>query len=86
MNVTMRFASTDADRAAAYRMRYELYVTGQGLFADEADHERRWLIDEDDRHAHLILAECRGQIIGSVRINWLLSAMPTRIGAWVLSC
>ena len=41
----------EAERHAAFNLRYELYVVEQGLFADQADHERRELSDAVDAHA-----------------------------------
>jgi len=69
MNVHIRLAKTAEDRAAIYRMRYELYVEQQGLFHDTADHERRFLTDEDDAHSHLLLAEVDGQLAGTLRLT-----------------
>jgi predicted GNAT family N-acyltransferase len=69
MNINLRVASSDEDRAAIYRLRYELYVEDQHLFQDEADHERRWLIDEYDRYSQLVLAEVDGRIVGTLRLT-----------------
>jgi len=69
MGVELRFAETDDDRAAVYRLRYELYVEQQGLFHDTADHERRFLCDEDDAHSHILLAEVDGKLAGTMRIT-----------------
>lgn len=69
MDFKFRVAKTDEDRAAIYQLRYELYVEGQHLFQDTADHERRFLCDEDDRHSHLILAEIDGELVGTVRLT-----------------
>ena len=70
MDANLRFATSEKDRAAVYRLRYELYVEDQGLFGDEADHERRWLTDEYDGKSHIILAEIDGQAVGTARITW----------------
>lgn len=70
MQADLRWVTTEEERAAVYRLRYELYVEGQGLFHDEADHERRWLIDEDDADSRIAVAEVDGQVVGAARINW----------------
>lgn len=70
MQADIRFASTEDERAAIYRLRYELYVEEQGLFRDKADHGRRWLTDADDRAGRLLLAEVDGKVVGTTRINW----------------
>ena len=66
----IRRAQTDADRAAAYNLRYELYVAQQGLFQDVADHERRWLVEAVDEHAEIWVAETGGEIVGTARLHW----------------
>ena len=45
-NIEIRRAESESDRAAVYRLRYELYVEGQGLFHDVADHEGIAILDE----------------------------------------
>lgn len=57
----------EAERLAAYRMRYDLYVTGQGLFGDTADHERKILTDAADEHAFMIVAVHEGKVVGTAR-------------------
>lgn len=66
---TIRIATSDDDHAAAYRLRYELYVEGQQLFIDEADHGRRWLGDDYDACAQIFIAEHAGRVVGTARVN-----------------
>ncbi|MEM8931094.1 MAG: GNAT family N-acetyltransferase [Acidobacteriota bacterium] len=66
----LRFAETDDDRAAAWRLLYELYVEDQGLFVDVADHERRWLCDAYDADSHVVLAEIDGELVGTARMTF----------------
>lgn len=68
MTATIRLATTAEDRAAVYRLRYELYVEDQRLFLDKADHERRWLSDAYDPAARIFLAEVDGRVVGTSRI------------------
>ncbi|MCA9697535.1 MAG: GNAT family N-acetyltransferase, partial [Myxococcales bacterium] len=68
--ITVRQAETAADRAAVYNLRYQLYVEMQGLFADIADHDNRWLRDALDDEATLLMAEQDGQLIGTSRLVW----------------
>lgn len=67
--VVVRTAETDEDRAAVYRLRYELYVEDQGLFQDEADHERRFLKDDLDARSQIFLVESGGALIGTARLT-----------------
>lgn len=69
MEITLRIASSDEDRAAIYRLRYELYVEDQQLFQNEADHERRRLTDEYDPYSQLLLAEAEGKVVGTLRLT-----------------
>jgi predicted GNAT family N-acyltransferase len=67
--VEVREAVTAADREAVFRVRYDAYVDGMGLFTDIADHENRWLSDEHDETAHLLLATIGGEPQGTMRIT-----------------
>lgn len=69
-NYAIRLASSDADRACAYSLRYELYVEHQRLFSDVADHEQRWLRDKADDHAAIWVAELEGEVVGTGRLHW----------------
>ncbi len=66
----IRFAESEADRHAIFRFRYDLYVTQQGLFQEEADHERKWLTDDGDSKGHLVMAELSGKLLGTARLTW----------------
>jgi GNAT superfamily N-acetyltransferase len=63
----IRLAIDDDERAAVYRLRYELYVEGKGLFRSMADHERRWLCDRLDAHASIWVARVGDEIVGTGR-------------------
>ena len=69
MATTLRLALTETDRAAAFRLRYEIYVEDQKLFLDEADHARRWLRDGYDPYSRIFLAEVDGEVVGTSRIT-----------------
>ena len=64
-----RVATSHADRFAAFRLRYEVYVAEQGKGYPEADHERRLLCDELDADGNIVVAEVIGEIVGTVRAN-----------------
>ena len=69
MAIQFRFAESEEDKIAVYRLRYELYVEDQGLFLAEADHENRWLTDTYDAFSDIAMAEDNGRLIGSMRIT-----------------
>ena len=58
-------------------MRYEVYIAEQGKPYPEANHERRLLSDELDSDGTTILVEADGQIVGTVRANWLDSPVTS---------
>lgn len=66
----IRKAIEQADREAAFNLRYELYVAQQGLFGDTADHEHRWLCDPLDEHAVIWVVDDGGDILGTSRLCW----------------
>lgn len=70
MNVEICIASSEEERAAVYRFRYEVFVKELKLFEDAADHEEGTFSDEHDSTAHLIYAKDEAGIIGTARINW----------------
>lgn len=70
MQADLHWVTTEKERADVYRLRYEIYVEGQGLFQDEADHERRLLTDEHDADAHIAVAKIDGRLVGTVRLDW----------------
>ena len=67
---SLRFAESEEDRQAVYRLRYELYVEDQDLFQEEADHEHRWLYDSYDAKATILMAESEGKIVATMRAIW----------------
>ena len=69
-NLELRWAETEDDKASAYRLRYDLYVTDQGLFQDVADHDRRWLTDAYDDVSRIALAEIDGEVVGTARLTF----------------
>ncbi len=70
MDIQVRTAETSDERAAIYRLRYELYVEGQHLFSQEADHESLTLQDDEDRGSRLLFAEVAGDVMGTLRVSW----------------
>jgi len=66
-----RIAQSLADREAAYRLRYEVYVAEQGKPYPEADHERRQLSDElDDVSTIIAVTGHDGRPVGTQRSTW----------------
>ncbi len=70
MQTELKLASTDAEREALYRLRYEIYVEEMGIFGAVADHERRRFIDPHDATARLMYATADDAVIGTLRLNF----------------
>ena len=62
--------TTDAQREAVYRFRYDIYVEEMGRYRDVADHEGRRLVEPDDELAKLKLIQYEGRVIGTARLSW----------------
>ncbi len=69
MDVEIGVASTDADRDAIYRLRYEVYVEELGIYAEQADRQGRRLCDDIDATARLIYARVGSDILGTIRLH-----------------
>jgi len=75
----VNIAATEREREAIYRFRYEVYVEELKRDYPEADHERRWLRDEDDEQDYTVNLYCGlpDQIAGAVRLLlWPAGQVP----------
>jgi predicted GNAT family N-acyltransferase len=70
MPATLRFASTEADHEAIYRLRYEIYVEEMGYLFPGVDHRGRRLADPMERPSRRLMAEEGGQLAGTLQFNW----------------
>jgi len=61
MHVICKVVRTDEERDQAFRVRNEVFVKEQGLFASSD-------VDEYDRDALHIIAECEERVVGTVRV------------------
>ncbi len=74
MEYTIRLVSTDEDRFAVYRFRYEIYVKEMGRKQVYADHDRRLVEDPLDWATSRLFVAREAKtnaIIGTVRTNYL---------------
>jgi hypothetical protein len=69
-DVEVRIATTDEEREAVFRFRYEVYVEEMGRYRAVADHEHRRLADPEDDHSWIVFARVGNEIVGTVRITW----------------
>ena len=69
MAIVIHLATTDAEREAIYRLRYDIYVEEMQSVIQLADHARRMLSDADDLTARLFYAIDGDQIVGTLRLN-----------------
>ncbi len=66
----VRFAVTDEERAAAYRLRYKVYVESMGRLKDKSDPKKKELRDDLDNIARIVIAIQKGQPAGTLRLFW----------------
>ena len=70
MSIQVFEATTDADREAVYRLRYDIYVEEMGRYHSIADHEKRLLIEHEDAQSRLFLARDDDRAVGTSRLTW----------------
>ena len=70
MTPQIRFASTEAEHAAIYRLRYRIYVEELGAVAfPGVDHERRLLDEGGVRNSRLLYAVVDGEVVATLRLQ-----------------
>jgi GNAT superfamily N-acetyltransferase len=62
---------TEADRQAVYGFRYAVIVEELSVNIASADHQRRVIIDPEDRTGQLFATFLDGEIIATLRVNFL---------------
>jgi CRP-like cAMP-binding protein/GNAT superfamily N-acetyltransferase len=70
MTLSIRIATTTAEKEAVFRLRYEIYVEEMGRRQTYADHERRRIEEPSDERGHLFLAEDGGEVVATARMNF----------------
>ena len=63
-------ATSEADREAVYRLRYEIYVEEMNRYGSIADHDGRRLVEADDAWSRLYLARDGDRVVGTMRLTW----------------
>ena len=69
-NQGINVARTEAERNAIFEFRYQVYIEEMGKPYSHADHSHKRLSDPLDEKATLLYAARRGEIVGTLRINW----------------
>ncbi len=67
MAIQVKYAETEAEKEAIYRLRYDVYVEELG---DREAHSHNRLTDKLDNQARLLMAIEGDELIGTLRINW----------------
>jgi predicted GNAT family N-acyltransferase len=65
-----RFALTDEELQASYRLRYKVYVESMGRLREKGDHDRKELCDEYDQYARAVISIRDGEPVGTLRVFW----------------
>ncbi len=66
----VRFAVTEEDNQASFKLRYQIYVKSMGRLKDKGDHVNQELRDEYDKSARAVIAIQNGEAIGTLRLFW----------------
>jgi len=69
-DLEVRLATTDDEREAIYRFRYDIYVNELGRYRAAADHEHQRLADPEDTTSWLFYAADGDEVVASFRITW----------------
>ncbi len=67
MTIRVRYAETEADKEAAYRLRYQVYVEDVGT---QLEHSDGRMTDASDDRARILVAVDGDEVVGTLRINW----------------
>lgn len=70
MTATLRFAESEADHGAIYRLRYRIDVEEMGYAFPGVDHAGRRLAEPISRPTRLPMAEADGALVGTLQFNW----------------
>lgn len=71
MSIEIQIATTEAEREAIYRFRYDIYVEEMGRYQATADHDRRRLVEpEDATGTHVFAVDDTGDVVGVARGSW----------------
>lgn len=70
MKPTIMPATSEADREAIYRLRYDIYVEEMNRYGSIADHHGRRLIEPDDARSRLYVARDGDRVVGTMRLTW----------------
>ncbi len=66
----IRLATTDEEKEAVYRFRYDVYVDEMGRYGEAADHANRRLVEPEDASARIWYAAEDGAVVATQRISW----------------
>jgi len=68
--IEVRLCRNAGQLAQAQQLRYEVYCGELGRNSPSANHEKKIIADKLDQFAHCFIAVCKGEIIGTIRINY----------------
>ena len=70
MSFEFGFAETPDEVAAVQNLRYDVYVEELGRYGDNADHERRLLIEPEDAYSWMVYARDGDTYLATGRLTW----------------
>lgn len=70
MDIQIKYAKSEEELMAIYRLRYEIYNKEMNLDSAAVDHEKQVLTDTNDDTARILYATADGDLVGTVRVHW----------------
>jgi hypothetical protein len=66
----MRLATSEEEKEAVYRFRYDVYVVEMGRSSAATDHDNRRLVELEDETARIWYAAQDGEVVATHRFSW----------------
>ena len=70
MDIQVRYAETQDELQAIFRLRYEIYNQEMNLESSAIDHQYQQLTDANDDTARILFATVDNELVGTLRLHW----------------
>ena len=70
MDIQVRYAESEDELQAIYRLRYEIYGQEMNLKSRAVDHQNKVLTDANDDTARILFATVDDELVGTLRLHW----------------
>ena len=70
MDIQVRYAESEDDLQAIFRLRYEIYIQEMNMESASVDRNLEMLTDSSDDTARILYATVDDEMVGTVRLHW----------------